>query len=407
MTASADSKTSRRFASLSTAPPDAILGLTEAFLADPNPNKMNLSVGVYKDASGQTPVLRCVKDAERLLIENEATKGYLPIDGHAGFRDHVRDLVYGTPFDRSRVVVLQTPGGTGALRVASDFMAAQLAPLRIWTPNPTWANHHAIFAASGVPIEPYRYLAADKTSLDFEGMMDDLGNKASAGDVVLLHACCHNPTGVDPAADQWRQLAALICEKGLLPLIDFAYQGFAEGLDEDAAGLRTILESNAEAIVCSSFSKNFGLYSERTGAISLVAGNAKQATAAQSQLKKVVRSNYSNPPRHGGAIVSTVLDDAALTETWHQELREMRLRIASLRGQFVETMKTTGRGYDFSFLLDQKGMFSFSGLNAMQVDRLRTEHGIYIVGSGRINVAGMSEQRMEWLCEKVAAVIES
>jgi aspartate aminotransferase/aromatic-amino-acid transaminase len=286
-------------------------------------------------------------------------------------------------------------------------MAAQLAPLRIWTPNPTWANHHAIFAASGVPIEPYRYLAADKTSLDFEGMMDDLGNKASAGDVVLLHACCHNPTGVDPTGDQWRQLAALISEKGLLPLIDFAYQGFAEGLDQDAAGLRTILESNAEAIVCSSFSKNFGLYSERTGAISLVAGNAEQATAAQSQLKTVVRSNYSNPPRHGGAIVSTVLDDAGLTKTWHEELQEMRLRIASLRGQFVETMKTTGRGHDFSFLLDQKGMFSFSGLNAMQVDRLRSEHGIYIVGSGRINVAGMSEQRMEWLCEKVAAVIES
>jgi len=407
MTASADSTTRRRFASLSTAPPDAILGLTEAFLADPNPNKMNLSVGVYKDASGQTPVLRCVKDAERRLVQNEATKGYLPIDGHAGFREHVRDLVFGNSVDSSRVVVLQTPGGTGALRVASDFLATQLAPLRIWTPNPTWANHHAIFTASGLPIEPYRYLSADKTSLDFEAMMDDLENKASAGDAVLLHACCHNPTGVDPTVEQWRRLAALISEKRLLPLIDFAYQGFAAGLEEDAAGLRCLLESNLEAIVCSSFSKNFGLYSERTGAISLVAGDAAEATAAQSQLKTIVRSNYSNPPRHGGAIVSTVLDDAGLTETWHEELCQMRTRIANLREQFVATMKTTGRGHDFSFLLDQKGMFSFSGLNAMQVDTLRTKHGIYIVGSGRINVAGMSEQRMPWLCEKVAAVIES
>ncbi len=407
MTPSADSTIRHRFATLSTAPPDAILGLTEAFLADPNPDKMNLSVGVYKDASGQTPVLRCVKDAERLLVENEATKGYLPIDGHAGFRGHVRDLVFGKQFDSSRVVVLQTPGGTGALRVASDFLATQLAPLRIWTPNPTWANHTAIFNASGLPSESYRYLASNKTSLDFEGMIDDLGNKASAGDVVLLHACCHNPSGVDPTSDQWRQLASLINEKHLLPLIDFAYQGFAEGLEEDAAGLRTILASNPEAIICSSFSKNFGLYSERTGAISLVAAEAAAAAAAQSQLKTVVRTNYSNPPRHGGAIVSTVLDDAGLTAIWHDELREMRQRIAALRGQFVETMKTTGGGHDFSFLLDQKGMFSFSGLNAMQVDRLRTEHGIYIVGSGRINVAGMSEERMAWLCQRVASVIDS
>ena len=265
MTASADSKTDLHFANLSTAPPDAILGLTEAFVADPNPDKMNLSVGVYKDASGQTPVLRCVKVAERRLLESETSKGYLPIDGHAGFRSHVRNLVFGESVEADRTVVLHTPGGTGALRVAADFLATQLGGPTIWTPNPTWANHPAVFTAAGLTCEPYGYLSADKTSLDFDAMVDDLSNKTKRGDVLLLHACCHNPTGVDPTIDQWKQLAALSHEKGLLPLIDFAYQGFGQGLDEDAAGVRIMLESHPEAIVCTSFSKNFGLYSERTG----------------------------------------------------------------------------------------------------------------------------------------------
>lgn len=407
MTASAGSKTEQHFSHLSTAPPDAILGLTEAFLADPNPNKMNLSVGVYKDASGQTPVLQCVKEAERRLVETEATKGYLPIDGHPDYRGHVCRLIFEDKVETERVAVLQTPGGTGALRVASDFLAAQIPAARIWMPNPTWANHQAIFTAAGVATESYRHLAADRTTLDFDGMVDDLQSKTKPGDTVLLHACCHNPTGVDPTLEQWVQLAGILREKQLLPLIDFAYQGFGHGLQEDAAGLHAILNENDEAIVCSSFSKNFGLYSERVGAVSLVAADAAQSIAAKSQLKKVVRSNYSNPPRHGGAVVAAVLDDPALTATWHEELREMRERIANLRGQFVDTMKTTGQGHDFSFLLSQKGMFSFSGLNKMQVDVLKNQHGIYIVGSGRINVAGMNETRMPWLCEAVASVIES
>ncbi|MCG8651687.1 MAG: aspartate/tyrosine/aromatic aminotransferase [Pirellulales bacterium] len=407
MTASADSKTDQHFGNLTTAPPDAILGLTEAFVADPHPNKMNLSVGVYKDATGQTPILKCVKEAEKRLVESEATKGYLPIDGHGHYREHVRKLIFGDTIDADRVVVLQTPGGTGALRVAADFLATQLAPARLWTPSPTWANHPAVLAASGLATQSYRYLAADRTSLDFDGMMEDLRQQASAGDVVLLHACCHNPTGVDPTLEQWRQLAALISDQGLLPLIDFAYQGFGSGLEEDAAGLRMVLEATGEAIVCSSFSKNFGLYSERVGAISLLASGQSQAKAVQSQLKKVVRCNYSSPPRHGGAIVATVLEDEDLTRIWHQELDQMRQRITNLRTQFVETMKATGAGHDFSFLLSQRGMFSFSGLNQMQVDQLKSKHSIYVVGSGRINVAGMSEERMDWFCQAVAEVLES
>jgi aspartate/tyrosine/aromatic aminotransferase len=407
MSASASSKISHRFGSLSTAPPDAILGLTEAFSADPNPNKMNLSVGVYKDATGQTPILKCVKLAEQRLLEEEATKGYLPISGLPEYCNQVRDLIFGDSIDASRVAVMQTPGGTGALRVAAGFLASQLGPIRLWTPNPTWANHAPVFASEGVPMETYRYLAADRTSFDFEGMLEDLRTKSSAGDAVLLHACCHNPTGVDPTAEQWKEIATILAEKNLLPVIDFAYQGFGKGLKEDAGSIHTVLDVCEEAIVCNSFSKNFGLYSERIGGLSLIAADQNSAKAAMSQLKKVVRCNYSNPPRHGAAIVSTILSDAELTSIWQGELAEMRNRIHRLREQFVETMKTTSAGHDFSFLLPQNGMFSYSGLNQMQVDQLKNSHSIYIVGSGRINVAGMSEDRMEQFCGAIAEVLEN
>ena len=418
MTAPASShKKCHRFSEIQTAPPDAILGLTEAFLADTNPNKMNLSVGVYKDASGQTPVLRCVKEAERRLIETETTKGYLAIEGLPEYRDCVRNLVFGDSVEPARLAILQSPGGTGALRVAAGFLASQLGasqtdsgrfePIRIWFPTPTWANHSSVFSSEGLPIESYRYLAADRTSFDFEGMMEDLSSKTAPGDAVLLHACCHNPTGVDPSDAQWGEIAALLAEKQLLPVIDFAYQGFGNGLGEDAIAINKILGCCDEAIVCSSFSKNFGLYSERVGAISLVAADPSAAQAAQSQLKRVVRCNYSNPPRHGGAIVATVLSDAELTRQWHEELAEMRDRIKQLRHRFVETMKTAGSGHDFHFLLSQSGMFSYSGLSPMQVDQLKSEYGIYIVGSGRINVAGMVEDKMDQLCDAVAKVIES
>ncbi len=397
------SQTVHRLSSIPTAPPDAILGLTEAYLSDPNPHKMNLSVGVYKDASGQTPVLRCVKEAERKLVDNEATKGYLAIDGLPDYRVHVRSLVFDGSVDAQRIAVVQTPGGTGALRVAADFLVAQLSPIRIWISSPTWANHPAVFAAAGLPAETYRYLGGDRTSLDFDSMIEDLRAKTSAGDAVLLHACCHNPTGIDPTAEQWKEIAAVVAEKQLLPLIDFAYQGFGDGLDQDTVGLRTVLGAVDEAIICTSFSKNFGLYSERVGAISVVTADADAAKASLSQLKTVVRTNYSNPPRHGAAIVATVLDDAGLTAIWKEELTEMRERITRLRTQFVETMKK--EGHDFGFLLPQRGMFSFSGLTPMQVDELKAKHGIYIVGSGRINVAGMSEDTMDQLCQAVASVL--
>ncbi len=407
MTDSSESPTALRFSSISTAPPDPILGLTEAFLADQRSDKMNLSVGVYKDASGQTPVLDCVKEAERRLLETEKTKGYLPIDGMPEYRAAVQRMVFGETVSAERIATLQSPGGTGALRVAASFLSSQMPPLKVWASNPTWANHHAVFESEGLPIESYRYLAADRTTLDFEGMIEDLTSKAQRGDAILLHACCHNPTGVDPSADQWESIAKVLSDRGLLPLIDFAYQGFGHGIREDAESIEAILRHNSEAIVCNSFSKNFGLYGERVGAISVVAGDAGSASAVQSQLKRLVRSNYSNPPRHGGAIVATILGCEELTAQWESELAAMRDRIKLLREQFVSTMRSTGNGHDFGFLLDQCGMFSFSGLNKMQVDQLKADHGIYIVGSGRINVAGMLESKMTAFCAAVAQVLEN
>ncbi|WP_146598024.1 amino acid aminotransferase [Novipirellula aureliae] len=407
LSTSAAQSAAQRLGTVAMAPPDAILGLTEAFVADAKPNKMNLSVGVYKDASGKTPILECVKQAERKLLEDETTKGYLGIDGLPSYREHVHSLVFGDRVASDRIAVLQTPGGTGALRVASEFLVTQLAPIRIWMSSPTWANHPAIFRAAGLPSETYRYLAADRTSLDVDAMLQDLNEKTSPGEAVLLHACCHNPTGIDPTPEQWKAIAETVAKRRLLPIVDFAYQGFGDGLEQDAVGLHTVLDAVDEAIVCTSFSKNFGLYSERVGAICLVAADSDAMKASQSQLKTIVRTNYSNPPRHGGAIVACVLDDPSLTEMWKSEVEEMRQRITRLRTQFVETMKSTGKGHDFSFLLPQRGMFSFSGLTPMQVDELKHKFGIYIVGSGRINVAGMNENKMPELCEAVASVLES
>lgn len=394
-----------RFDSIPTAAPDSILGITEAFVADPRTEKMNLSVGVYQDAAGVTPIMKCVKAAEQKLLETETSKGYLPINGLPDYRNAVREMLLGDQIPAERVAVLQTPGGTGALRVAGDFLAGHCSPTRVFVPNPTWANHNAIMRSAGLAVETYTYLASDRRSLDFQAMVDDLSENARPGDAILLHACCHNPTGVDPTIEQWQEIAKLLARGGLIPLLDFAYQGFGDGLDEDAAGLRAVMEHCDEAIVCSSYSKNFGLYSERVGAVTLIAASPAAAAAALSQLKVAVRCNYSNPPRHGGAIVATVLADPELTRVWKEELEENRLRITHLREQFVAGMKQQPGAPDFSFLLSQKGMFSYSGLTAMQVDELRTKHGVYVVGSGRINVAGMNEKRMDWLCQSVADVM--
>ncbi len=395
------------FQHVETAPPDAILGLNEAFRNDSNPEKINLSVGVYKDEQGVTPVLTCVKEAEKRLLETESTKSYLPIDGRAGYTKAVRELMFGADHEvitANRAVTVQTPGGTGALRVAGDFIAANFPGAAIWLSQPTWPNHPNIFTAAGVPLKTYAYFDKAANGLDFDGMISSL-KEASKGDVVLLHGCCHNPTGIDPTPEQWKAIADLVQEKELLPLLDFAYQGFGDGLSEDAAGLRELARPGQEMLICSSFSKNFGLYNERVGAMTAVASGEAEATAVLSQLKKVIRSNYSNPPTHGAAVVETVLTDASLTKLWDEELTHMRDRINGIRKLFVDKISAAGIDQDFSFIQNQKGMFSFSGLNQMQVDQLRSDMSIYIVGSGRINVAGISEANVDRLCEGIKKVV--
>jgi aspartate aminotransferase len=393
------------FQYIQAAPPDSILGLNEAFQRDPRKDKINLSVGIFKDAAGRTPVLQCVKGAEKKLLETEATKNYLPIDGLAEYGKGAIELAIGNAVSHDRVVAVQTPGGTGALRVLSDFIAGQLAGSRIWISLPTWDNHPSIFTAAGVDVETYPYLNAAKTGLDFEAMLAALRDGPKTGDVVLLHACCHNPTGVDPTASQWEQIAEVIAARGLLPMVDFAYQGFGDGLNEDRLGIEVLLKRCPEMIIASSFSKNFGLYSERVGAAILVAADPSAAQASLSQLKRCVRTNYSNPPRHGAAVVATVLGTTELNAQWHQELAQMRERISAMRQAFVDGMHDRQKVRDYRFLLSQKGMFSFSGLTPMQVDQLRSQHGVYVVGSGRINVAGITPDNLDPLCDAIASVI--
>lgn len=366
------------------------------------PGKINLTVGVYKTEDGATPILATVKKAEVKLLNTENTKGYMPIEGHTEYLRRVVDLVFGSELDHARVAAAQTPGGTGALRVGADTVAKHFPGTRIWLSNPTWANHGSIFQAAGLEPVVYSYLSSDKTSLDFAAMVQDLESNGRRGDLVCLHACCHNPTGIDPTLAQWEQIAELLARKGMIPFVDFAYQGFGDGLEEDAKPLHTLLKKNPEAIVCSSFSKNFGLYSERVGAVMLVGSEASKTEAALSQIRQAIRCNYSNPPRHGASTVATILSDPALRTEWVAEVNGMRNRISQMRTMFIEGMKKTGIDRDFSFLASQKGMFSYSGLNSMQADWLKSERAIYIVGTGRINVAGMAPQTMDTLCTAIA-----
>lgn len=389
------------------APADPILGLTEEFKSDSRPEKINLGVGIYKDESGQTPVLATVKKAEAALLESEKTKSYLTIEGTSEYGLAVQKLLFGTDSDivtNKLAKTAQAPGGTGALRVAGEFIKRHLGDVKIWISNPTWANHNGVFSAAGLEIAQYSYYNAEAKDKDFAAMVADL-EKASAGDVVLLHGCCHNPTGIDPTSEEWETLAKLVAEKGLLPMFDFAYQGFATGVEEDAAGLRTFAKYNKEILVASSFSKNFGLYNERVGAFTLVAESTEVATKAFSQVKAIIRSIYSNPPAHGAAVVTHILNDAALRAEWEAEVAEMRERIQEMRELFVVTLKEQGVTEDFSFIERQNGMFSFSGLTKDQVTRLKEEMGIYIVGSGRISVAGMTKSNMLPLCKGIAAVL--
>ena len=396
------------FNPIEAAPPDAILGLTEAFKADPNPDKINLGVGVYKDEQGLTPIPAAVKAAEARILESENSKSYLPIGGDPAYGRHVRTMLFGSGHDLvddGRSVTLHSPGGTGALRVGGEFLATVFdAAPTLWHSQPTWANHRAVFTAAGLPLNTYRYYDADTKALDREGFFADL-EQVPAGDVVLLHVCCHNPTGVDLGADDWQTVAELASDRGFLPFFDFAYQGFGDGLAEDRAALAPFIEAGLEFLVANSFSKNFGLYKERTGGLTLVAGSADAASRAGSRLKKVVRANYSNPASHGGAIVTTILDDADLTAQWEAELAGMRDRIKQLRRDLVAGLAARGVPGDFSFIEAQRGMFSFSGLNDDQVATLKDTYSIYVVGGGRINVAGISSSNLDRLCDALAAVI--
>ncbi|MBI1372675.1 MAG: aminotransferase class I/II-fold pyridoxal phosphate-dependent enzyme [Phycisphaera sp.] len=395
------------FEHVQTAPPDPILGLTETFNADTRSEKINLSVGVYKDAAGKTPILATVKEAERRLLENETSKGYKPISGDPVYDALVQKLLFGAGSDviaSKRAFTAHTPGGTGGLRVAGDYLHHLHSDSGIWVSDPTWANHRGIFGAAGLGIMSYPYYNPAEHAIDFDAMLNAL-KEVPAGDIVLLHGCCHNPTGQDPTVEQWGQIGQVLAEQGALPLVDFAYQGFAEDIDGDAAGLRELMKHVDELIICSSFSKNFGLYCERTGAITFVARDAAQCTAVGSQVKVAIRRNYSNPPSHGGAIVATILGDDQLRKQWEGEVAVMRDRINGMRQLFVDTLKAKGVDQDFSFITEQRGMFSFSGLSKEQVDELRDKHAIYIVGSGRINVAGMTESNMDRLCTAIAAVL--
>ena len=395
------------FKHIEAAPADPILGLGEAFKAETRPEKVNLGIGVYKDASGATPIVKAIKEAEKRLLESETTKNYLTIDGVADYNEQTQILLFGKDHEiiaSRRAKTAQSLGGTGALRIAAEFAKRQLNAQTIWISNPTWPNHNAIAKAVGIQDKPYRYYDAAKHGLDWDGMIEDL-RQAQKGDIVLLHGCCHNPTGIDPTPEQWETLAKLSAEKGWLPLFDFAYQGFGNGLEEDAYGLRVFLKYNKELLIASSYSKNFGMYNERVGAFTLVAEDEETAARAHSQVKTIIRTLYSNPASHGANTIALVLKNDDLKAQWIAELDEMRGRIKAMRQKFVELLKAKGATQDFDFIIEQNGMFSFSGLTPEQVDRLKNEFAIYAVRSGRINVAGITDDNIDYLCESIVKVL--
>lgn len=397
------------FETISPAPPDAILGLTEAFKKDDHPNKINLGVGVYQDATGVTPILASVRKAEERLVAEARSKSYLPISGSPEYGRQVRSLLLGDEHDlvdHGRAVTAHTPGGTGALRIGADFLRKFAPNAKVWVSSPTWANHKGIFTAAGFHIEEYAYYDAASHALDFEAMLKSL-NRIPAGDVVLLHVCCHNPTGVDPNPTQWEQIAAVAGEKRWVPFLDFAYQGLGESIETDREPVLSLLNACEECLVASSFSKNFGLYQDRSGALTVVAGTKDAAAAVFSHIKSTIRVNYSNPPAHGGLIVNTVLGDVTLRDEWVGELAAMRERIKSMRMALVEGLQQRGVNRDFSFIASQHGMFSFSGLSDEQVTWLREKKSIYIVKGGRINVAGLTPSNIDYLCDAVSEALSA
>jgi aspartate/tyrosine/aromatic aminotransferase len=392
------------FEGLKPLPQDPILQLMQTFRDDPRDDKIDLGIGVYKDDSGNTPIMAAVHEAERRLLEQEVTKSYVGPAGSAGFNQAIADLVLGADnalIRDQRVSVVQTPGGCGALRMAAEFLRLCHSDTTVWVGTPTWGNHLPLLGGAGLAIREYPYLDRQTLQVDFDGMMGAL-EQASAGDVVLLHGCCHNPSGADLTFDQWQQVTDLMLRKGLLPFVDMAYQGLGDGLDADAAGLRHVASRVPEMVVASSCSKNFGLYRERTGALMLIGETADAQKAATSQLLSVIRSHYSMPPAHGAAIVETILGDEGLRSQWQSELNGMCERILHLRHAFATALAPAG---DFGFIARQRGMFSFLGVAPEQVRQLREEFGIYMLDSSRVNVAGLNDHLMSRVAEAVRSVL--
>lgn len=395
------------FAAVEMAPRDPILGLNEQFNADPNPAKVNLGVGVYTDENGKLPLLACVKAAEAQLVEAARARGYLPIDGIAAYDKAVQGLVFGEGsalVAAGRVATVQALGGTGGLKVGADFLKKVNPAAKVLISDPSWENHRALFTNAGFTVETYPYYDAAKQGVNFDGMLGAL-NAAPAGTIVVLHACCHNPTGYDISEAQWDAVIEAVKARKLVAFLDMAYQGFGDGIAEDGAVIGRFVQSGVDFFVSTSFSKSFSLYGERVGALSVVCESKEEASRVLSQLKIVIRTNYSNPPTHGAQVVATVLTTPALRQQWEGELAGMRNRIKAMRGALVERLKAAGVKQDLSFITTQRGMFSYSGLTKPQMERLRGEFGVYGVDSGRICVAALNEKNIGYVAESIAKVI--
>ena len=395
------------FTAVEMAPRDPILGLNEQFNADSNPNKVNLGVGVYFDDNGKLPLLECVQAAEKAMMEKPTARGYLPIDGIAAYDNGVKTLVFGAESDvvkSGRVATVQAIGGTGGLKIGADFLKKLNPNAKVLISNPSWENHKAIFTNAGFEVGTYAYYDAATRSIDFAGMLADL-NAAAAGTVVVLHACCHNPTGYDITAAQWDKVIEVVKAKRLVAFLDMAYQGFGHGLKEDGAVIGKFVAAGLNIFVSTSFSKSFSLYGERVGALSVVASDKDEAARVLSQLKIVIRTNYSNPPTHGGAVVAAVLNNPELHALWEKELGEMRVRIKAMRQKLVDGLKAAGVTQDMSFITTQIGMFSYSGLSKDQMVRLRSEFGVYGTDTGRMCVAALNSKNIDYVCKAIAAVI--
>jgi len=386
--------------------PDAILKLMMAFRADPRTDKVDLGVGVYKDPNGGTPVMQAVKSAEAKLLKDQDTKAYVGPLGSPAFNERMIATVFGENADTSRLRSAQAPGGSGALRIISDFINSARPDATVWVSDPTWPNHLPLLKSSGVNLEFYPYYNAETCSVNADGMLEAL-KKAKPGDAVLLHGCCHNPTGADLSHDQWRAVIEVLAERELMPFIDIAYQGFGDGMDEDAWAIREMAKTLPEMMVAASCSKNLGLYRERVGAAILMGRDAAQADIAIANLSVVIRSNYSMPPDHGAHVVELVLNDEGFNANWRDELENMRVRMTGLRQSFADAMRKRTNSDTFDFIAGQKGMFSRLPLSGEQIDRLRDDNGIYLVGDGRINVAGLPDDQaaMDALAESIAAVL--